>query len=211
VIAGDESLQGIEWAAARLPEDFPWAPWRLVQGQKDLEAALAAFGMPVVLKAAGRTITHRTELGAVRVIREAARVQDSYESVRDICTSAGDAVIAQQMVAGGFELLVSAVRDEEYGPVVFVRPGGSFAEVMTGEAVLWGGWSRARRDRVLRESRVGQLLHGYRGGPKYDLSALGDLVSTALSAVARDMRFMEMNPVLIRTDGVRVVDLVARG
>jgi len=211
ISASEELVQGLEWAAARLPNDFPWAPWRLVENTRELDEALAAFGIPVVLKAAGRTISHRTELGAVRVLRDSSAAGHTFEAIREICERAGDAVLAQQLVTGGFEVLVSAVRDDEYGPVVYVRPGGTFAETMTGQAVLWGGWARDRRDRVLRESSVGLLLDSYRGGPRYDLAALGDLISAALFAVADGMSFIEMNPVLVGTDGVRVVDLIARG
>jgi hypothetical protein len=57
---------------------------------------------------------------------------------------------------------------------------------------------------------VGRLLDGYRGGTRYDLAALGDLVSTALAAVSGEMSFMEMNPVMVGEEGVHVVDLIAR-
>jgi acetyltransferase len=119
-------------------------------------------------------------------------------------------VLVQQMITGGFEVMVSAVRDPEFGPVVYVRPGGTFAELMSGQAVLWGGWDRGRRDRVLRESAIGRLLDGYRGGVRYDLDALGGLVSAAIAAVSGEMSFLEMNPVLVGEDGTRVVDLIAR-
>lgn len=206
----DEHVHGLEWAAGRLPAGFPWAPWRPVASIAELRDACARFGLPVVVKAAGRTITHRTEVGAVRVARDPAAAGAAYDEVRAICERLGDAVVVQQMITGGFEVMVSAVRDPEYGPVAFLRPGGTFAELMSGQAVLWGGWDRARRDRVLRASVIGQLLDGYRGGTRYDLTALGDLVSAAIAAVSGEMSFLEMNPVLVGEDGVRVVDLIAR-
>jgi acyl-CoA synthetase (NDP forming) len=205
----DTSL-GLEWAAARLPADFPWAPWRVVANASELDLAMTELGVPIVLKAAGRTIVHRSELGAVRILRDSAAGAHVLEELQAICDPAGDVVLAQQLVPGGFEVLVSAVRDQEYGPIAYVRPGGTYAESMSGQAVLWGGWPRARQDRVLRESSVGGLLDGYRGGTVYDLPALGDLIATALSAVVADMSFVEMNPVIVGTSGVRVVDLIAR-
>jgi acyl-CoA synthetase (NDP forming) len=211
VPAQEASSFGLEWAADRLPASFPWAPWRTVADVGQLEQAIADFGVPIVLKAAGRTITHRTELGAVRVVQERAAAERVLAELAQICGPVGDVVLAQQMVVGGFEVLVSAIRDDEYGPVAFVRPGGTFAETMTGQAVLWGGWPRSRRDRVLGESSVGALLDGYRGGTVYDLAALGELIDIVLTAVSDKMTFVEMNPVIVGTDGVHVVDLVARG
>lgn len=206
---GEQASRGLEWAAARLP-DIPLAPWRVVAEPAQLDRAMAEFGMPLVLKAAGRTITHRTELGAVRIVRDSAAGPGVLAELRAICEPAGDAVLAQQWAPEGFEVLVSAVRDEEYGPIAYVRPGGIYAESMSGQAVLWSGWTHERQDRVLRESSIGGLLDGYRGGTRYDLAALGDLVRAALAAVGSGMSFVEMNPVIVGTSGVHVVDVLAR-
>jgi acyl-CoA synthetase (NDP forming) len=205
-----ERAHGLEWAAERLPPGFPWAPWRVVTTADEVQDAAAGFGFPVVIKAAGRTIAHRTELGAVRTVRDPAELGATYRLIRQVCESAGDSVVIQQMITEGFEVMVSAVRDPEYGPVAYVRPGGTLAELMSGQAVLWGGWDRRRRDRVLRESAVGLLLDGYRGGRRYDLAALGDLASRAITAVSGEMSFLEMNPVLVGEDGVHVVDMIAQ-
>lgn len=201
---------GLEWAAQRLPGGFPWAAWQVVTTLDELPDTAVRFGFPVVIKAAGRAITHRTELGAVRVVPDPDGLGRAFHAVREICEAAGDVVVMQQMVSGGFEVMVSAVRDPEYGPVAYVRPGGTLAELMSGQAVLWGGWDPGRRARVLRASVVGRLLDGYRGGTRHDLAALSDLVSIALAAVAGEMSFLEMNPVMVGQEAIHVVDLIAR-
>jgi acyl-CoA synthetase (NDP forming) len=201
---------GLEWAAERLPGGFPWAAWQVVTTLDELPDTAVRFGFPVVIKAAGRAITHRTELGAVRVVHDPDGLGRAFHAVREICEAAGDVVVMQQMVSGGFEVMVSAVRDPEYGPVAYVRPGGTLAELMSGQAVLWGGWDPGRRARVLRASVVGRLLDGYRGGTRHDLAALSDLVSIALAAVAGEMSFLEMNPVMVGQEAIHVVDLIAR-
>lgn len=201
---------GLEWAAERLPGGFPWAAWQVVTTLDELPDTAVRFGFPVVIKAAGRAITHRTELGAVRVVPDPDGLGRAFHAVREICEAAGDVVVMQQMVSGGFEVMVSAVRDPEYGPVAYVRPGGTLAELMSGQAVLWGGWDPGRRARVLRASVVGRLLDGYRGGTRHDLAALSDLVSIALAAVAGEMSFLEMNPVMVGKEAIHVVDLIAR-
>jgi acetate---CoA ligase (ADP-forming) len=201
---------GLEWAAERLPGGFPWAAWRVVTTLEELQDTAVRFGFPVVIKAAGRAITHRTELGAVRIVADPAELGRAFHAVREICGAVGDVVVMQQMVSGGFEVMVSAVRDPEYGPVVYVRPGGTLAELMSGQAVLWGGWDPGRRARVLRASVVGRLLDGYRGGTRHDLAGLSDLVSIALAAVVGEMSFLEMNPVIVGQESIHVVDVIAR-
>jgi acyl-CoA synthetase (NDP forming) len=206
----EAGVEGMEWAASRLPATFPWARWRVVATAGEAADAAADLGLPLVLKAAGRTITHRSEAGAVRIVRERHELADGFASLAGICTRYSDAVIAQELAPPGFELMMAAIRDAEFGPLVFVRPGGTYAETMTGQAVLWSGWPASRREQVLRDSPVGRLLDGYRGGRRYDLGEVSALASALLAAVAQDMRFIEINPVIVDVNGVRVVDLIAR-
>jgi acyl-CoA synthetase (NDP forming) len=203
-------IEGIEWAAGRLPATFPWARWRVVASADEAANAADELGFPLVLKAAGRVITHRSEVGAVRMPNERRELAGAFDAMAAVCARYGDAVIAQELAPPGFELMMAAIRDEEFGPIVFVRPGGTHAEMMTGQAVLWSGWPADRRERVLRESSLGRLLDGYRGGRRYSIEAVNELASTLLDAVDHEMRFIEINPVFVSLDSVRVVDLIAR-
>lgn len=201
-------VRGLEWIAGRLPEDAPWSRWH-VQPDNVAQAA-DDLGYPLVVKAAGRAIEHRTELGAIQFVRSASELRSAVETVEGICAEHGDAVMLQEVAAPGFEVLISVVRDPEFGPVAFVRPGGTFAELMAGQAVVWGGWDAQRRTNVLRSSRIGELLSSYRGGKTYDLDALSRLLGSCLDAVAHDMSFLELNPVIVREDGLSLIDAVAR-
>ncbi|MGH3757545.1 acetate--CoA ligase family protein [Actinophytocola sp.] len=206
----DGHAHGLEWVAARMPADFPLASWRLVADEHAARLAGDDLGFPLVMKAAGRTIEHRSELGAVRVVRDSAALGEAFAAIRAVCDAHGDAVVAQRWAPGGFELMVSAIRDPEFGPVALVRPGGVLAEHLVGQAALWGGWDARRRLAVLRHSTIGELLDGYRGGPVYDVEALNELVSTALHAVDTELSFLEINPTIVGESGVVVVDALAR-
>jgi acetate---CoA ligase (ADP-forming) len=212
--AGAGVLRGLEWVADRLPAGTPWAEWRVLTSSEDnagADAARASFGLPIVVKAAGRTIEHRTDLGAVAVARSDAELADALIRVGEVCAAHGDAVMLQVVAAPGFELLVAVMDDPEFGPVAYVRPGGTFAEMLSGQAVVWHGWPRERRRDVLARSRVGELLTNYRGGPRYDLEALEALVSDCLDAVAgHELAFLELNPVLVHARGVTLIDAVGR-
>jgi acyl-CoA synthetase (NDP forming) len=210
VLEGDKEVQGLEWIRALVPDDFPWAQWCVIDDDADAETAAAEFGFPLALKAAGRTIVHRTEHGAVKVVRTPANLIGAYRSVAAVCAEHDDAVIAQAFAPTGFELLVSALRDPEVGPVAIVRPGGTFAEMMSAQAVIWGGWAPERRRANLRSSSLWELLDGYRGGERYDTEAVLDLVDRALDLVASTISFIEMNPAVASASGVYVVDCIAR-
>ncbi|MEO3861455.1 acetate--CoA ligase family protein [Acrocarpospora sp. B8E8] len=195
-------LRGIEWVAGRLPDDLPWVRWRMLADEPAVP--------PYVVKAAGRTILHRTELGAVRIVRTAEEAAEAVDAVQAVCLRYDDAVMVQDIAPDGFEVMVSVADDPEFGPVAFVRPGGTLAELMSGQAVIWSGWPERRRLEVLRGSRIGELLVSYRGGKRYDVEELSRVVSQALAAVAGDLEFLELNPVIVHESGVSLVDAAGR-
>lgn len=195
---------------ATLAPDLPMATWRIAE---DLEAARGAareLGYPVVVKAAGRALAHRSEAGAVVTGVHEAQLADTFARVLAVCRSVGDAVVVQKQVPAGFELLVSGLVDPEVGPAVLVRPGGVLAELFPEQVVVWGGWSGEARRTRMGESRLGSLLNGYRGGTRYDTNALANLVEYVLGLLRdRRLTFVELNPVILWPDGACVVDVVA--
>jgi acyl-CoA synthetase (NDP forming) len=201
---------GLE-AVAALPggDALCWALWRVVDSLDAARAALADLGPSVVLKAAGRTLVHRSEAGAVRVGVDAGALPEAYAAIERICSAHGDAVVVQRMAGPGFEVLLAGIRDPEFGPVVLLRPGGVLAELLRDQVVLHGGWSPEARVRRLRAAPLGQILDGYRGGRRYDAAALVELAGRVLEIVASGATdFIEINPVLVHADGVSVIDAI---
>jgi acetate---CoA ligase (ADP-forming) len=204
------AMLGLE-AIAALPGGgrVPWAQWRIAATAEEAGAALGELGEPVVVKAAGRTLAHRSELGAVKVGIDAAGMAAAFAAVDAVSREHGDATLVQEMSAPGFELMVAVIADPEFGPVAFVRPGGVLAELLDQQVILSNRWPRATRLRRLRESRLGEVLSGYRGGESYDLGALVDLVADVVDLVpAGDLSFLELNPVILAPDGATAVDAV---
>lgn len=207
--AASGRLLGLEAVAAMLP-DLPWARWEVVTTHMEVAEASARFGLPLAVKAAGRTIAHRTELGAVEVVHEADSLGPAWARVAAVCEAHGDAVVVQEGAPAGHDLLVAVIRDPEYGLTVVVRPGGVLAELLDEQVVLWHGWDAATRAQMLRASRIGTVVCGYRGGRPSDLAGLEGLVESVLSALAdSEIDFLEFNPIVVTPDGVHVVDAIA--
>jgi acetate---CoA ligase (ADP-forming) len=206
----DAPMLGLE-AIAALPGAgrVPWAQWRVASSADEARAALGELGERVVVKAAGRTLAHRSELGAVEVGVDAEGMAAAFAAVDAVSREHGDATLVQEMSAPGFELMVAVIADPEFGPVAFVRPGGVLAELLDQQVILSNRWPRATRLRRLRESKLGEVLSGYRGGESYDLGALVDLVADVVDLVpAGDLSFLELNPVILSPEGATAVDAV---
>ena len=202
-------LLGLDAVAGLLPADFPWARWVTVADASQASAAAARLGLPVAIKAAGRSISHRTDVGAVELVRDGDDLAGAFARVAEICRQYGDDVVVQEGVPAGQEILLAIIRDPEYGLAAVLRPGGILAELLDGQVVLWHGWTARERLATLSASRLGSLISGYRRQPGPDLAPLGDLVETALAAMAGSAAdFLEFNPVVILNDLIRVVDAI---
>jgi acetate---CoA ligase (ADP-forming) len=197
---------------ARMPgaSALPWARWQVVESRDDARAALRELGAPVVLKAAGRALTHRSEAGAVRLNVGPETIDEAYKEIAAICRSMGDSVVVQEQAPAGFELLLAALRDPEYGPVALLRPGGVLAELLGGQVVLWGRWSRETWLEKISASRLGSILTGYRGGSRYAVDSLLSAIEQTLRLLDENhLAFIEFNPIILTSDNVKIVDALA--
>jgi acetyl-CoA synthetase (ADP-forming) len=98
-----------------------------------VEAALDAahrIGYPVVLKACGPGLAHKTELGVVVLnINDDSAVRDGYTRIVKRAPEGMDGVLVQEMVQGRREFICGLTRDDQFGPCVMLGVGGIFVEV----------------------------------------------------------------------------------
>jgi acyl-CoA synthetase (NDP forming) len=177
----------------------------------ELAAAFArSVGFPVVVKAQAPEIPHKAKLGGVRLgLRNATDVEVAAAEVLEAAKRAGaraPKVLVQQMVRGT-EVLVGAVVDERFGPMITVRPGGALAE--EGEAVFVPcplTPAQARAYVADQASHCGLDPHDH------DLRAAARAVE-AIARIAHDLRgrltSFEANPLLVGERGAVAVDALA--
>jgi acetyl coenzyme A synthetase (ADP forming)-like protein len=180
------------------------------------EAALAAasqLGFPVALKALGPTLLHKTERRAVTLnVRDDAGVRAAYT---DFATRFGremTAVLVQQMVPQGVEMIVGALHDPVFGPVVACGTGGILVDVLADTAFRLHPLSASDAAEMIDELRGARLLRGYRGSPPSDEPALRDVLLrvSELVHVAPEIQELDLNPVIVLSAGARVADVRLR-
>jgi acetyl coenzyme A synthetase (ADP forming)-like protein len=185
------------------------APTRVAATPEDAAAAAAAVGFPVAVKALGPTLLHKTERQAVVLdLRDAAAVR---EAAADLSYRLGSEVTAfavQPMVTDGVEMLVGAVSDPLFGPLIVCGAGGILTELLADTATRLHPLTAADADRMLADVRGARLLRGYRGHPPADEQALKDVILrvSALLTLCPEVQEMDLNPVKVRPTGVSVVD-----
>jgi acyl-CoA synthetase (NDP forming) len=129
--------------------------------------------------------------------------------------AAGAAVEAfhvQRMAPAGTELIVGAVGDPAFGPLVACGAGGVAVELLGDVQVRLAPLGPRAADGMLRGLKTFALLDGYRGRPRADLESLRDLVMrvSALAATHPAVAELDLNPVIATPDGALVVDARVR-
>ncbi|HEU5425193.1 MAG TPA: acetate--CoA ligase family protein, partial [Nitrolancea sp.] len=182
------------------------------------EAAAAArtLGDEVALKAIAPGLSHKTELGAVRLgLRGPAQVGQAAREMAERLTGAGytpSGFLLQPMIRGGVEMLVGIVRDPSFGPVVAIGAGGTLTELLQDVSVRLAPFVGDEPRAMIRELKTYPLLDGYRGGPHYDIAALEDILLRA-GALAEDLPPViecDLNPVVVLEASAVVLDARVR-
>jgi acyl-CoA synthetase (NDP forming) len=175
-------------------------------------AAAAAAGLPAALKVADADVVHKTERGLVRV--GLATLAEVEGAARAFAAEVGhdDVDILVQPMLDGVEIAVGIVRDPGLGPLVMVAPGGTATELWHDSHLLLAPVSDADVRRALRSLRTWPLLAGFRGSAHVDVDALAELVVAvgALATEVPEVAELDLNPVLVRADGVTLVDVKIR-
>jgi acyl-CoA synthetase (NDP forming) len=185
------------------------APSRLARTADEAASHAAGLGFPVVLKAIGPTLVHKTERRAVALdlrtehdVREAAA--DFAARLRDDVTG----YLVQRMVAGGVEMLVGAINDPLFGPVVVCGSGGVLAELLTDSASRLHPLTATDATEMIEELRGAKLLRGHRGQAAADAGALQEVILrvSALLTICPEIQELDLNPVKVQSPGACVVD-----
>jgi hypothetical protein len=122
-----------------------------------------------------------------------------------------EGVRVQAMQHGLAEVIAGFRRDPEVGPIVLVGAGGVLAEICPGHAVRIAPLDAAAAARMIAEVPALSAIRGYRNRPRGDLEALARVLQR-LSLLACDERVLEaeINPLIVRRDGVVGVDALVR-
>lgn len=197
---------------------------RVAADRTQAHAALADLtrdGGRVVVKVLDAQVLHKSDVGGVHVgVHDAAgldRALDAIDAVPAVQAAGGAPeegtgarrYLLEELAEPGTELIVGAVRDPVFGPVVLLGLGGVAAE-LAGEPVLrLAPLSVARSEEMVR-ALPAAVLDGFRGAPPVDVAALAGVLRAVGRLVCEhgDVTELDLNPVRMTADGPVVLDAV---
>jgi acetate---CoA ligase (ADP-forming) len=168
--------------------------------------AAVALGFPVVIKASGAHLEHKTEVGGVVLnVRTEAEARSAAERLAKL----SDTLLVEEMLTDGVaEVLIGMIVDTQFGQVLVLGAGGVFTEIMTDSVSLLPPWTLESIESGLRRLTIGKLFNGYRGKPPADMSALINTVlgvARYASASLSTLVEIDVNPVIVRPAGLGAV------
>ena len=170
-------------------------------------AAAAAVGGPVALKTTAEHLRHRVDLGGVRLdLERPDDVRAAYEAMTARLGTSG--VVVQRMVPPGVAVVVGAVQDPAFGPLVSFGVAGVATELLGDRAYRIVPLTDLDAADLVSSVRAAPLLTGWRGSAPVDVAALERLL-LRVSALAEDLpglTALSLNPVVVSERGVHVLD-----
>ncbi|MFI7057590.1 GNAT family N-acetyltransferase [Streptosporangium canum] len=178
-------------------------------GPDSAAAAAATIGLPVVLKATGPNLVHKSDVGGVRA--GLGTLDEVGRAYREMAGSIGPAMtgaIVQPMIEGGVEIIIGGVAYEAFGPLLMVGMGGVAAELMADRSFRVPPLGDQDAAAMIAELRCAPLLTGYRGRPCADVAALREQI-TGVGRLLDDLPEvveLDLNPVIVTPTGAVAVD-----
>ena len=173
------------------------------------------MGYPVVLKLDSETITHKTDVGGVRLnLQDAEGVRQAFEGMRssiqeDFRPEDFSGAAVQQMVnLDGYELIIGSSLDPQFGPVLLFGSGGSLVEVYRDRALGLPPLTTTLARRMMERTRIFEALGGVRGRAPVDVGALEKLLVRFSQLVVEQpwIKELDINPLLASPERLTALD-----
>ncbi len=176
------------------------------------------FGYPVVLKVASSDIPHKSDVGGVALdLADEVSVRHAFDRIMANARKAKpdahiDGATMQQMVKHGHEVIIGAVRDEQFGPLMMFGAGGVEVEGARDVAFGLAPLSRSEAEKMIEATFAGRRLRGYRNIPPADREAVIKVLLRLSQFVADfpQVQEVEINPLRAQASGQGAIAIDVR-
>ena len=187
---------------------------KLARSKKDAIPISDQIGYPVVLKIASHEITHKSDVGGVRLgILSPDEVGTAYDEIlasvaQKYPTAAIEGVTVQKAARPGVEVIIGMFKDAQFGPVLMFGLGGIWVEVLKDVSFRIVPLTKKDTASLIREIKGYPLLEGRRGREAVDLSSLEEALLKLSVFVEKypEIKELDLNPIFAYADGYLAVD-----
>jgi acetyltransferase len=215
------SVNSVGSVVRQTPEELvsaygiPTARMQLATSADEAAAIARGLGFPLVLKIASPDILHKSDIGGV--LLDVSSEQEVYIGYTQLMEKASlarpnakiEGVHLQRQIPPGHEVILGAVQDLQFGPLIMFGSGGVEVEALKDVAFALGPLRRAEAETLMRKTWAGRKLDGYRNIPPADKSAVIEAILglSYLAAEHPEIAEIEINPLRVLKKGVVAIDI----
>jgi len=190
---------------------------RLASNESQAAECAEAIGFPVALKLNSETITHKSDVGGVKLnLQDREEVALAFREMEKSVSERFGAsqflgVTVQPMVKlDGYELILGSSVDPQFGPVVLFGSGGQLVEVYGDRALALPPLNSTLAIRLMEQTKIYRALRGVRSRAAVDMAALEEALIrfSRLVIEQRSIKEVDINPLVATPQ--RVIALDAR-
>lgn len=194
---------------------IPVVETRVANSEEEAVDLADRIGYPVVLKLFSETITHKTDVGGVRLnLPDAETVRKAYSAIEhSVAQKAGaehfGGVTVQPMLKiEGYELIIGSSQDPQFGPVLLFGTGGQLVEVYRDRSLALPPLNTTLARRMMEQTQIYHALKGVRGREPVDLNKLEQLMVrfSQLVTEQRWIKEIDINPLLASSERLIALD-----
>ena len=194
---------------------IPAVETRLAATEDEAAAAAVEIGFPVVLKLNSTTITHKTDVGGVKLnLKNESAVREAFHTIHaSVAERAGaghfEGVTVQPMISlEGYELILGSSIDAQFGPVLLFGSGGQLVEVFKDSALSLPPLNTTLARRFIEQTKIFRALQGVRGRKPVNILAVEEMLVrfSRLVTEQRWIREVDINPLLASPERLLALD-----
>jgi acetyltransferase len=218
--AGQTFLDAAAARALAAAYGIPVVSLRACRSATAAARAAAQFGGAIALKIWSPDVTHKTDVGGVllnlegydAVLAAARAMRQRVRKQRPEARITGFTVEPMHHAPDGYELIVGASEDRQFGPVILFGHGGVAVEVRGDTAIGLPPLNLALARELIGRTRVSRLLAGFRGLPPADIDGIARVIARVSQLVIDlpEVIELDINPLVASAAGVRALDVRIR-
>lgn len=210
------TLSSAEAKAVLRAFQIPISPSINVSTAAEALVAAEGLGLPVAMKINSPDITHKSDVGGVRLnIREPRSVRTAFREMMDSVAALQpdariDGVTIEPMLERPHarEIMVGVVHDQVFGPVISFGAGGTAVEIFADSNVALPPLNEYLSKQLIYGTRASRFLKHFRNLPEADMQKLIDTLQriSEITCELPEIQELDINPLLVDEDGVIAVD-----
>ncbi|MDH7607502.1 MAG: GNAT family N-acetyltransferase [Candidatus Bathyarchaeota archaeon] len=195
--------------------NFPVVKTFIAKDEDEAVVIASRIGYPVVLKVLSPQIIHKTDAGGVILdIKNDDEVRAAFRTIMKNAKKYNQnaeiiGVTVQPMVKKrGYEVILGAKKDVVFGPIVMFGMGGVGVELFRDFSIGLPPLNQTLARRMMEETKVYQLLKGYRNMPPANIKRLEE-VMVLFSQLLIDfpqIKEIDINPLIVDEKEALAID-----